>query len=93
MDENKENKENKGNKENKEDVTCKPVKKNKISCHFCNKKLKITEQFKCNCGNYYCSKHMNRHSHNCTFDVKSKQKEELEKNNPKMGLKKGLITC
>jgi len=30
---------------------------------------------------------MNRHSHNCNFDMKTKRKEELEKNNPKMGKK------
>ena len=63
------------------------LKKNKIVCHFCNKKLKLFEQIKCNCDNYFCPKHMNRHSHNCQFDVKTKRKEELEKNNPKMGKK------
>ena len=63
------------------------IKKKKIVCHFCNKKLKLFEQIKCNCGNYFCPKHMNRHSHNCSFDVKTKRKEELEKNNPKMGKK------
>ena len=68
-----------------------PIKKKKKSkkkrskrCFQCNKKLKLMEQIKCNCGNYFCPKHMNRHSHNCTFDVKAQMKTHLEKNNPKM---------
>ena len=60
------------------------VKKVKVVCFQCNKKLKLMEQIKCNCGNYFCPKHMNRHSHNCTFDVKAQMKTHLEKNNPKM---------
>tara|TARA_Y100000996_G_scaffold182437_1_gene142669 strand:- start:3034 stop:3285 length:252 start_codon:yes stop_codon:yes gene_type:complete len=63
------------------------LKKKKIVCHFCNKKLKLHEQIKCCCDHYFCLKHMNRHSHNCTFDMKTKRKEELKKNNPKMGEK------
>ena len=58
--------------------------KQKVQCFFCNKKLKLMEQIKCNCGNYFCLKHMNRHSHHCTFDVKIQRKNELEKNNPKI---------
>ena len=79
--------ENKENKENKENTVCKPIKNKKIVCNFCNKKLKLYEQIKCNCEHYFCAKHMNRHSHNCNFDMKTKRKEELEKNNPKMGKK------
>ena len=60
------------------------VKKVKVVCFQCNKKLKLMEQIKCNCDNYFCPKHMNRHSHNCTFDVKAQMKTNLEKNNPKM---------
>jgi predicted nucleic acid binding AN1-type Zn finger protein len=73
--------------ENKEKIATPKIKKTKIVCHFCNKKLKLLEQIKCNCGNYFCPKHMNRHSHNCTFDMKTQKKEELEKNNPKIGKK------
>ena len=47
------------------------------------------EQIKCNCDHYFCPKHMNRHSHNCTFDVKAQMKTHLEKNNPKMEEKNG----
>ena len=40
--------------------------------------------FTCDCGNLFCSKHMNRHSHNCTVDVKTRRQKELVENNPKM---------
>ena len=59
------------------------VKKSKIVCFQCKKRLKLMEQIKCNCEYYFCPKHMNRHSHNCTFDVKAQMKTHLEKNNPK----------
>ena len=62
----------------------KKVKKVKIVCFCCNKRLKLMEQIKCDCDNYFCGKHLNRHSHNCTCDVKTKKKEELIKNNPKL---------
>ena len=42
------------------------------------------EQIKCDCDNYFCGKHLNRHSHNYTCDVKTKKEEELIKNNPKL---------
>ena len=59
-------------------------KKVKVVCFYCNKRLKLMEQIKCDCDNYFCGKHLNRHSHNCTCDVKTKKKEELIKNNPKL---------
>ena len=61
-----------------------PQKKKKISCFQCKKRLMLHQQIKCNCGHYFCPAHMNRHSHNCTYDVKAEMKTHLEKNNPKM---------
>lgn len=69
---------------NKNKKVMENIKGQKIQCFFCKKKLKLYEQIKCNCDHYFCPKHMNRHSHNCTFDVKTQRKNELEKNNPKM---------
>ena len=69
---------------NKNKKVIENIKGKKIQCFFCNKKLKLYEQIKCNCDHYFCPKHMNRHSHNCTFDVKTQRKNELKKNNPKM---------
>ena len=59
-------------------------KKPKMVCFQCKKRLKLMEQITCNCDHYFCPKHINRHSHNCTFDVKAQMKTHLEKNNPKM---------
>tara|TARA_Y100001970_G_C14051130_1_gene758983 strand:- start:236 stop:451 length:216 start_codon:yes stop_codon:yes gene_type:complete len=62
-------------------------KKNKVKCKSCKKTLKLIEQVVCVCGNYYCPKHMNRHSHKCQYDIKKEIKIKIEKNNPKLGCK------
>ena len=49
-------------------------KKVKVVCFECKKRLKLMEQIKCNCDNHFCPKHLNRHSHNCSFDVKKQVK-------------------
>ena len=36
----------------------------------------------CYCDNYYCHKHRFPEYHNCTFDYKSKQRDELKKKMP-----------
>jgi len=59
-------------------------KKVKVVCFECKKRLKLMEQIKCNCDNHFCPKHLNRHSHNCSFDVKKQVKLQIIKNNPKM---------
>ena len=71
----------------KENITEKKSKKPKIVCHICKKKLKLMEQIKCECNNYFCGAHLNRHSHQCLCDVKNKKKEEIIKNNPKLSQK------
>ena len=58
----------------------------KERCHYCNKKLKMIH-FTCKCNHKFCEKHLNRHSHNCSFDVKSAKSDEIAKNNPKQGSK------
>ena len=64
----------------------------KVVCYHCNKKLKLYEQIKCSCGHHFCPKHMNRHSHNCTFDMKTKVKIELKNENPKMNQKTIIVS-
>ena len=59
-------------------------KKNKIKCYHCNKKLILMQQIKCQCNQYFCPSHMNRHSHNCPCNVKETTKKQIEQNNPKM---------
>lgn len=50
-------------------------------CAMCNKKLGLTG-IKCRCDQYYCSNHRYSDQHNCTFDYKSKGRDELTKANP-----------
>tara|TARA_Y100001970_G_C14143233_1_gene808371 strand:- start:472 stop:732 length:261 start_codon:yes stop_codon:yes gene_type:complete len=61
-------------------------KKKKQKCKECGTKLGIIS-YTCKCGKVFCSKHLNPHSHNCTFDYKNEKRIELEKNNPKLGVK------
>jgi hypothetical protein len=63
----------------------------KNKCHFCNKKLKLYEKnIQCNCGNCFCMKHINKHSHNCKFINHNKEKNKLiiSNNNPKLSSNK-----
>ena len=72
------------NKENKEDKKVLPEKKKKIKCYQCKKKLMLMQQIKCQCNQYFCPCHMNRHSHNCPYNVKDVSKKKIEENNPLM---------
>ena len=58
-------------------------KKKKLRCACCNTKLGLI-YFTCKCGNKYCQKHLNPHSHNCTFNNKESCQKQIEKNNPQM---------
>jgi predicted nucleic acid binding AN1-type Zn finger protein len=61
-------------------------KKTKLRCHYCNKKLKMI-YFTCKCNYKFCDKHLNPHSHKCSYDAKRAKSEEIKKNNPKLGSK------
>ena len=65
------------------------IKKSKktIRCHYCRKKLLLMEQIKCQCNYLFCSSHLNRHSHNCTFNNQKVKKDEIRKDNPKLDKK------
>jgi len=67
-----------------EKVSQKTIPKKKIKCHQCNKKLMLMQQIICQCNYYFCPCHMNRHSHNCSFNSKDSIKEKLKENNPLM---------
>lgn len=56
-------------------------KLNDLKCTLssCNKKLTLTNNFECECGNFYCIKHKFSLDHDCTFDYKNKQRELLQK--------------
>lgn len=38
--------------------------------------------FPCRCGGLYCGEHRYDTAHDCTFDYKTMEREELRKNNP-----------
>jgi hypothetical protein len=44
----------------------------------CKKKLMLTD-FACRCGLIHCSQHRASEAHNCSYDYKAQQKEELLK--------------
>lgn len=56
-----------------------PKKSNR--CHMCNKRVGLTG-FTCRCGGLYCGEHRYDQAHNCSFDYKTMEREELRKNNP-----------
>ena len=51
-------------------------------CNICNKKLKITNEFKCKCNLFFCRLHRFPEEHQCNIDYKNQGKEVIEKNNP-----------
>lgn len=83
---NQENKVDQKNQEFQKNDHVSVKKTKKVRCHHCKTKLGMMV-FQCKCGYKFCSAHLNAHSHNCTFDYVNEKKEQLEKNNPKIGLK------
>ena len=55
------------------------VKRRRLRCHSCNKKLTISS-YACKCGNHYCFKHTA--AHDCTFDHKAHNKRLLTEKMP-----------
>lgn len=64
-----------------------PIKKKKPRCVVCNKKLGLMV-FTCQCNQLFCITHLQPELHNCKYDHKTKQKEELEKSLPKVTAEK-----
>ena len=73
------NRENKETNLNKETTS---IKESKNRCFFCNKKLKIHSIYSCKCNNIFCAKHRYYHTHNCIYDNKKEQIENIKNNNP-----------
>jgi len=53
----------------------------KKRCVCCNVKVGLMS-FTCSCGKEYCMKCRYPEEHKCTFDYKSKAKENLTQSNP-----------
>lgn len=58
-------------------------KQKKPRCPVCNKKLGLMV-FTCKCDIRFCITHMQPESHNCTYDHKGIQREELKKQLPQV---------
>lgn len=50
-------------------------------CQMCKKRVGLTG-FTCRCGGLYCGDHRYDQAHNCSFDYKTMEREEIRKNNP-----------
>lgn len=52
-------------------------------CHQCERKLCLT-QFKCKCGQSFCSRHRLPEEHGCGFDHKTQALRKLSESNPQV---------
>lgn len=57
------------------------VKSKPSRCQVCKKRVGLTG-FPCRCGGLYCGEHRYDTAHDCQFDYKSIEREEIRKNNP-----------
>lgn len=46
------------------------------------KEFSVAAGFECRCGGLYCSEHRYDKAHDCTFDYKTVEREELRRKNP-----------
>lgn len=58
-----------------------PVSKKPNRCQTCKKRVGLTG-FMCRCGGLYCGEHRYDSAHECAFDYKTMEREEIRKNNP-----------
>lgn len=63
-------------------LTSSPAEKPSVPgrCYHCNKKVGIYG-FNCRCGFNFCSAHRYADAHDCTFDYKTFEREQLRKTN------------
>ena len=59
------------------------IKSQKPRCPMCNKKLGLMI-FTCQCEKRFCISHVQPELHNCTYDHKTKQRQELRKQLPQV---------
>jgi len=58
-----------------------PVKKTRPRCAKCGKRLGLTEQYRCRCGDQYCTRHRYAEEHDCSYDYQSENKAKLRNQN------------
>ncbi|CAJ0584324.1 unnamed protein product, partial [Mesorhabditis spiculigera] len=61
------------------EVTLPMAKKNR--CQECKKRVGLTG-FSCRCGGMYCAEHRYDNAHDCKFDYKTMEREQLRKDHP-----------
>uniref|UniRef100_A0A0N5BRD0 AN1-type domain-containing protein n=1 Tax=Strongyloides papillosus TaxID=174720 RepID=A0A0N5BRD0_STREA len=62
-------------------------KKTVNRCGMCKKRVGLTG-FTCRCGGLYCSTHRYDSAHDCSFDYRTTEREQIAKNNPTIGFNK-----
>lgn len=50
-------------------------------CKKCGKRLGLAEQYKCRCGEQYCTRHRYAEEHDCTYDYQKDHKTKLRAQN------------
>lgn len=63
-----------------EEPVSKPKQPNKSRCKACNRRVGLLG-FPCRCGFYFCGEHRYADTHDCEFDYKSYEREQLKKSN------------
>lgn len=53
-------------------------------CAQCGRKCRLTQRYECKCGRTYCPQHRYYDQHACSFDFKAKDRELVERANPKV---------
>jgi hypothetical protein len=64
-----------------------PTKSKPNRCMVCKKKTGLLG-FPCRCGGLYCGEHRYADQHECQYDYKSAERDEIRKNNPVVMSKK-----
>ncbi|EYC26752.1 hypothetical protein Y032_0010g947 [Ancylostoma ceylanicum] len=61
------------------------IKAARITCHFCHRKLQLTEQqIQCLCQEIFCKKHRAPAAHHCSIDYKQTGRSKISRENPKV---------
>lgn len=59
-------------------------KKEEISCFQCKKRLRVTNNYECKCGDIFCAAHRFCDQHNCAYDYVKENMEKLNRENPRI---------
>lgn len=58
------------------------VRKKQLRCDQCNRKLNLSNNYRCRCGRLFCAQHRYSEVHNCSHDYKTEGRLILERQNP-----------